>query len=72
MASITNPVQYSLKTPLVSSLYLSSTTVSLSPSCVKVLNSTRSLTSDAALLLVFLPLPEKKESSPGVNFFGEP
>ena len=68
MASTANPVQYSIKTPRISSLYLSSTKVC----CAKVLNSTRSLTSNARRLLDFSPLPEKKESSPGVCFCGEP
>ncbi|KAH9708038.1 triose phosphate/phosphate translocator TPT [Citrus sinensis] len=68
MASTANPVQYSIKTPRISSLYLSSTKVC----CAKVLNSTRSLTSNAKRLLDFSPLPEKKESSRGVSFCGEP
>ncbi|ESR51186.1 hypothetical protein CICLE_v10033753mg, partial [Citrus x clementina] len=67
-ASTANPVQYSIKTPRISSLYLSSTKVC----CAKVLNSTRSLTSNAKRLLDFSPLPEKKESSRGVSFCGEP
>ncbi|KAL9420609.1 hypothetical protein AB3S75_038223 [Citrus x aurantiifolia] len=68
MASTANPVQYSIKTPRISSLYLSSTKVC----CAKVLNSTRSLTSNARRLLHFSPLPGKKDSSPGVCFCGEP
>ncbi|KAH9772420.1 triose phosphate/phosphate translocator TPT [Citrus sinensis] len=68
MASTANPIQYSIKTPRISSLHLSSTKVC----CAKVLNSTRSLTSNARRLLDFSPLPEKKESSPRVGFCGEP
>ncbi|KAL9423606.1 hypothetical protein AB3S75_035652 [Citrus x aurantiifolia] len=68
MASTANPVQYSIKTPRISSLHLSSTKVC----CAKVLNSTRSPTSNARRPLNFLPLPEKKESSPRVSFCGEP
>lgn len=68
MASTANPVQYSIKTPRSSPLHLSSTKVC----SAKVLNSTRSLTSNARRLLNFSPLPEKKESSPRVSFCGEP
>ncbi|XP_044489239.1 triose phosphate/phosphate translocator, chloroplastic-like [Mangifera indica] len=66
MASVTNPLHFSIKTPGISSLYLSKSKVS---SSTDVQLRTGSLASKSTRL-EFSPLPEKKESPLRVNSSG--
>lgn len=66
MASVTNPLHFSIKTPGISSLYLSKSKVS---SSTDVQLRTGSFASKSTRL-EFSPLPEKKESPLRVNSSG--